>query len=231
MPSRKRAKGKARKASQKESRLLTNENGVCYHGLLKSTSSNCIPFINEFEKVIRSFPSTDPFTIFCHVKETHKKNRIFDLFTNKRDREYGLAFLVSFATCILTDGKELSTEISTAIALLIFEIEKIGWVQEGYIIGPKTRDLIDGNERDVVRFLKKRISCSCLNDMHKQAKKLPKVGMCYGCKKKKERKDLMICNSCRIAQYCCIDCQEQDWSKHKRMCRDALIFGRGKRQC
>ena len=138
MPSRKRAKGKARKASQKESRLLTNNNNsVCYHGLLKAASSNCLPFVSEFEKTIRSFPSkingnSDPFTIFCYFKETV----CFDLFTNnKRDREYGLAFLTSFATCILTDGKYLSTEISTAIALLIFEIEKICWVQEDYIPG------------------------------------------------------------------------------------------------
>ena len=198
--------------------------GFCNHGLLPKTSSNCGPFINGFERVYRSFPSkingySDPFAIYCHFKETNNEEGFFDLFsTNKRDREYGLAFLTSFATCILTDGKELSTEIATAIALLIVEIEKIGWVQEDYIIGPKTRDLIQGNERDVVRFLKKRISCSCLKNMYKQVKKLPKVGTCYGCQKKKARKDLMVCKDCRVAQYCCVGCQKQDWPDHKEMC-------------
>ena len=129
------------------------------------------------------------------------------------------------ATTIL-DRPELSNDLSSikascAVALLISEVEEseTGWLNDKLqLLNPKTRDLVQGNERDVIRFLKKRIKCNCLNDLYKHTKKLPKVGRCYGCQKMKERKDLMICNNCRVAQYCCIGCQKRDWTKHKEMC-------------
>ena len=245
MPSRKRAKGKARKASQKESGLYLID-GECNHGILPLSSPRYRAFMDKFIAVMESSGpvvnaagSSEAWSlaVLRHIKESNKDGGFFDLLSSEADKKWGRSYLLGMATT-LVDSPELSNDLSTikatcAVALLISEVEEseTGWLNNDLqLLNPKTRDLVHGNERDVIRFLKKRVKCNCLNDLYKQTKKkLPKVGMCNGCQKKMERKNLMICNNCRVAQYCCIECQKQHWPEHKRMCEGA--FGQGKRQC
>jgi len=77
-----------------------------------------------------------------------------------------------------------------------------------------------GNSRDVIRFFSKKVPCSCLEKKHKHAKKtMPKESRCDGCMVVKERKSLMVCSRCRIAHYCCRECQVADWPNHGALCR------------
>lgn len=232
-PSRKRAKGKARKATQQA-------NKQCDHGLLPKTSPRYWDFMDKFLAVVESAEpimstaTTEAWSlaVFCHFKESNKEGTFFDLLTSEAEKKWGRSYLLGLATALLVDDTTSTsiraTQTVCAIALLISEVEEpeTGWIEDDKVplLKPKTRDLIYGNERDVIRFLKKRVSCSCLNDLYKQTKKkLPKVGMCNGCQKKKKRKDLMICNTCRVAQYCCVGCQKQDWPDHKRTCQGAYV--------
>jgi len=228
MPSsRKRAKGKARKATQQA-------NKQCEHGLLPKTSPRCWDFMDKFLAVMSSAdsimstatPEAWSMAVFCHFKESNKDGGFFNLLSSEAEKKWGRSYLLGLATALLVDditsASAWATQTACSIALFISEVEEseIGWIVDDKVplLNPKTRDLIQGNERDVVRFLKKRIKCNCLNDLYKQTKKLPKVGTCSGCQKQMARKDLMICKDCRVAQYCCVGCQKQDWPDHKEMC-------------
>jgi hypothetical protein len=71
-------------------------------------------------------------------------------------------------------------------------------------------------ERDILKFYCKRLSCSCLKEKYKQARKtLPKMGRCYHCHKCFERESLMTCSLCKVPLYCSRQCQVAHWPKHR----------------
>mmetsp|Transcript_36948 Transcript_36948/g.66458 ORF Transcript_36948/g.66458 Transcript_36948/m.66458 type:complete len:257 (-) Transcript_36948:74-844(-) len=80
------------------------------------------------------------------------------------------------------------------------------------------RDLVQGGERETTRFFSKRIDCSCLKEKYKQVKHQPKLGMCSHCEQTKERRKFLVCTGCRNCQYCSKECQQADWPKHKDIC-------------
>ena len=96
----------------------------------------------------------------------------------------------------------------------------------------KLRDLYcRGNtaKRDVLKFYRKRTSCSCLKKMHLEARKdIQKLGDCFHCQKLKERTELMVCSRCRVAQYCSRECQVSAWPKHKEGECDHFVCARKK---
>lgn len=85
------------------------------------------------------------------------------------------------------------------------------------------------NNRDLLKFISNRLSCSCLKDLNKLARKtLPKLGLCSCCLEEKERSTLMMCARCRCPHYlyCSKKCQATAWSKnHRFQCEEAIRFG------
>ena len=102
------------------------------------------------------------------------------------------------------------------------------------VVTSKARDLGCGGScsvRDVLKFYRKRISCSCLKDMHLEARKtLRKVGACENCGQIKDRALLSVCSKCRVCQYCSRECQIAAWSMHKRDCDISCKAHRRRRQ-
>ena len=96
-------------------------------------------------------------------------------------------------------------------------------------VATKLRDYNDISSitgiRDALKFFSKRTSCSCLNEMHQEARRtLPKMGICYGCNEEKERVALSVCSRCMVTQYCSRECQVANWPKHKADCE--IYIGR-----
>jgi hypothetical protein len=87
-------------------------------------------------------------------------------------------------------------------------------------------DLATSN-REVILFLAKRITCSCLKELKKKAKALPKLGRCAYSECSRNAHNipntldckLLTCAGCNIFCYCCKDCQVKDWPNHKGFCR------------
>jgi hypothetical protein len=82
-------------------------------------------------------------------------------------------------------------------------------------------DLRCGEEREVVRFYLKRISCTCLKAKYSLIKKSQpaRISACSTCNHVKVRSSMMLCGLCRARQYCCEECQAADWPNHKGQCR------------
>ena len=73
--------------------------------------------------------------------------------------------------------------------------------------------------RDVSKFYRKRVSCKCLKRMHLEARKtIPKMGKCNHCQVEKERAYLSVCGTCRAFHYCSRECQVAALPNHKPHC-------------
>ena len=87
--------------------------------------------------------------------------------------------------------------------------------------------LVFGNHRDVVKFVAKRLPCTCLKKLHSVArKKFAKMGKCWCCRKRFPRSQLHVCTGCMIIEYCSKACQRADWSRHKRHCGNPEVMSR-----
>ena len=77
--------------------------------------------------------------------------------------------------------------------------------------------------RDLLKFYRKRLKCSCLKKIHLEARKThPKLGKCHSCGVIKERSLLMVCSRCMVAPYCSRECQVLDSPRHREYC-DILV--------
>jgi hypothetical protein len=84
----------------------------------------------------------------------------------------------------------------------------------------KLRDLWGDCKQEVVKFFHKRNVCTCLRGQYKGLSNQTKVGMCSHCHETYERKKLMLCTQCKVAQYCSAECQQEDWHscRHQDWC-------------
>ncbi len=95
----------------------------------------------------------------------------------------------------------------------------------------KVLKLYNADEHTLCSFFRNRIPCSCLNKKYKEVKSLTKKDVCWNidCNQPDrfdvDNKSIMCCSRCRQASYCCRECQEIDWPKHKINCGFARDMG------
>ena len=74
----------------------------------------------------------------------------------------------------------------------------------------------------LVKFLRKRIPCKCLDEKYKEVKSMTKVGLCYNIEclrsgKLPARSEILYCERCGVG-YCSTECQKAHWKLHKPYC-------------
>ena len=136
----------------------------------------------------------------------------------------GTNFLLKYVT---EDASNIANISHAAYAIVALEnydgIGDFGSVIYNRVAAAKIRDFQPCSIRDMLKFFRKRTNCSCLKDMHLEARKtFAKGGQCFGCGEVKERALLMVCSRCRVIQYCSRKCQIADWPRHKCGC-DACV--------
>jgi len=47
----------------------------------------------------------------------------------------------------------------------------------------------------------------------------PEVDSCSNCQNTFTRKKLMVCNRCKLAQYCSVECLRGHWLSHRDTCK------------
>ncbi|EJK66096.1 hypothetical protein THAOC_13000 [Thalassiosira oceanica] len=110
-----------------------------------------------------------------------------------------------------------------SICCMIYLLELLGTYSDMSVVNRRaikiSNKLIGGNRRDVVKFVAKRLPCTCLKELHCSVrKKVEKVGRCIHCLKQVPRSQLRVCTGCMNAEYCSRACQRADWSRHKNQC-------------
>ena len=236
MSSRKRNKGKDRKARKEENKRVEMRNKwqswargeferghvttTCAHGgdemILSDNNHPVCSFMDTF------FDFDNRGTMSDILENTFQKHP--KVWKSESYREIAVNILVRIGTNFLLSDRAGLRFFARAIAVLE-NSDGSGDIESTvncHVVATKYRDLHcteTSIKRDLLKFFRKRVSCKCLKDMHLEARKsLPKLGVCNHCLEKAGRSSLMVCSRCRIAQYCSRECQIAAWSRHKGFC-------------
>jgi len=140
------------------------------------------------------------------------------------------SFFVTRATQLYI-GEEMAPDINIRYAhghaafACYFEQTRAVLMNESFAVNwAKVTELLTGDDHTVVKYLRKRIPCSCLDERYKEVKSVKKLGICFNfdCPipgRKVERGKMLNCTVCGEANYCSRECQKAHWSTHKKECQ------------
>ena len=236
MPSRKRAKGKARKAKARESNcnLILHNESICRHGCeVISKDDLCYKFVEQLEFEMKAaYDLRDDIYKAEIVNETIallKARKEYEMIwddDSKDTRQKLQSLFVHLGTnLLLRDDKQRSINLaSVATAFYItFSHQKLDYweAMDSSEHRVSLRNLEDGLVYDCAKFLSKRIPCQCLEKIYLRERPKPRLSDCSYCKEVKDRRELYLCSGCLYHQYCNADCQAKDyWSRHKSACKE-----------
>ena len=246
-PSRKRNKGRDRKAKKAELEAEKIESDrvkvrIEWEGWARGyeimSGMKVIQCIHGFSTNLISCENNHPVSRFLdtffmnwsrmssipNLRDTFTKHQ--QIWNDKSHREMAIDTFTVIGTNFLLLYNIHSASNYTATAILALEnYDGMGNIESSINsrrFATKLRDLHDDGSsvtRDVLKFYRKRLSCSCLKEMHSKSRKsLPKVGQCFGCAEEKRRDSLVVCGRCRVGQYCSRECQITHWPDHCREC-------------
>ena len=242
MPSRKRNKGKERKAKK------VAEVNSMWVKWARGESKDKLGTYDIFNEMTLAIPDgsdkNDPVVRFmdtlsmnwidknvglplCHVSNmriTYEKHR--PVWNNENYRGMVRDILAAIGiNFLLRRDYPISASFAWAVAFLDHYDEDGDFDSSAFCrqVATKFRDLFmieNSRMRELLKFYRKRVACSYLKkEIHIEARKnLGKMGFCSNCRQTKERAMLMVCGRCRINQYCSKACQVTQWPKHKCIC-------------
>ena len=231
MPSRKRNKGKERRAKREEAKGAWWR-GLAIGGCCESEAScghGCIaiPSPGHAVSVFMNTYNTahdGAISFFTGLENTFK----CDVWNSAQHRQMAIDILLSMGTNIILTGNGngggcLVEGRGIALAILLLDcydgessFEHLQDVTRMKLLRSMPRGC---NEREVLKFFSKRLTCSCLKEKYKEARKiLPKFGKCWHCEKMKDRSSLATCGRCKVHTYCSRECQVAHWPHHEESC-------------
>jgi len=75
-------------------------------------------------------------------------------------------------------------------------------------------------DRGIINCLTRWTPCKCMNGGKTDAKKMEKLGYCFGCESQFPKETLFVCAGCHDVKYHNRDCQIQHWPEHKIQCKE-----------
>jgi len=237
MPSRKRAKGKARKAKARASNcsLILHNESVCRHGCeVISKDDICYKLVEQLEvemnEVINSMSGEQPlFDFYNATNKRMRANKKYDIIWNDDSDETRLklqSLLANLGTNLIlrllspSKSKRWISAFVLGVATISFNYMKddmrkafTSSTAKAYLL-----DFQDGHCYDIIKFFHKRIPCQCLKKVYLKERSKPRLSICNNCTAKKDRSQLYQCNGCRYIHYCGLKCQRSDWPEHQPRC-------------
>ena len=244
MPSRKKAKGKARKAAkeakakaeEEESEAVTAlgtqlqqlrinaaSQELCSHGLVQSSAGEekiIVDFINAFIAKFRSVKHDVGAALVTAQEATIVE--YVDVYSSKLDTV--ISILLSYGTKCILDGGNRQAQEYAAFACYLENLMAVDLHKTKATAGwAKIIELYVADDHTLVSFYRKRIPCSCLDEKYKEVKSVKKMGLCdnLDCNlpdRMVERRKMFSCTRCGDTNYCSVECQRADWKTHRVRC-------------
>ena len=82
-------------------------------------------------------------------------------------------------------------------------------------------ELYKCDEHTLVKYLRKRIPCSCLDEKYNEVKSITRMGLCFNAQCTSnivQRSKMLSCARCGEVNYCSRECQKAAWPEHKTNC-------------
>jgi hypothetical protein len=141
-----------------------------------------------------------------------------------------LAILIFAATENVISGDHKKACFLASFAAVLKEDMEFTVGNKAVFDASKGAELLHADQHTLLKYLKGRIFCSCLDEKYKQVKSITKLGFCHNTKcplpnrHKVERSSMFYCTRCRSANYCSAECQRAAWSEHKALCDENLAL-------
>ena len=233
--SRKRNKGKERKAKQlakkeESDRLDANRfwrhccgsgSNQCDHGqeIVVSDDHPVSSFMDQYIINLQ----IKKLTVIENLRKIFKSHT--NIWNNGSYRKLAIDILKRIGTNLLLRDR-IGGAVCTAKFIVVLEnyndTDDLDSVIDKRAVRSKSRDLRASgisSRRDCLKFYRKRVSCECLKKLHLEARKtMPKTGICGHCKQERERAGLSVCSRCMVMHYCSRECQVAGWTNHEKDC-------------
>ena len=206
MPSRKKAKGKARKAAKEakakegESRALVavaanqrqeesveaqmqqleiNATSKCLHGSRPFSGDMhiCLEFINVFTEVYVE-SNTDGLSESFNLAFDGTEEKYADVYDYML--ETVISMILFIGTQYILDGKNDVARLYASFASYFNEIVAVSYHETKAVPSwTKIGELSGGDDHTLISYYRKHIPCSCLDEKYKEVKSIKKMGRCY----------------------------------------------------
>ena len=247
MPSRKKAKGRARKAAkaakEQEEAAVANQDGsleaqmqrltmddlLCRHGFeLESREERlCLEFVKAFSDGFLAHASAGANdNASCLIEGTNAtKEQFASVWNDLAMMKHVVSCLVASGAQYILDGDNLSARIEASFACYFEQLIAFNMKTAPMIDCHSIGELQMSDINTLVNYFRKRIPCKCLDKRHKEVKSVTKMGRCCNstCSlpdRQVERKKMFRCTGCSSMYYCSYECQKAHWkSEHKKICK------------
>lgn len=216
MPSRKRSKGKERKARQVQTSLAKtqhtwgnwfewgqiNEKVRCNHGHCAKLPENELPVRRLLNYLLSKKNKVEPTKLVDELFDSFKA--FPEVWKSKEHRGTVSGIMKSIATNLILHQVQFKSDMIDRIlplcsTIVILDAYEGGSLEPTFyhprVLGKVTN--FNGRtsvRRDMLKLLTKKNSCSCLKDLYAQARRtFPKLGSCQNCQQEKKRSTLMLC--------------------------------------
>ncbi len=250
---RKRDQGKARKAAKAKAKQAAEERGnnqaasneleqslaaqtqrmqigECMHGIdhlsSREISSQC-QFMSAFFKPFEEARGSDtPLPDCLLAARDATMEEYADVWNDSTKMEVAMSCLLCEGTnFILKDKYDHASQIATAARYFEQHIAVVLEENQAMFRWNKLYEAHIADQNTLVKFFRRRIPCSCLDEKYEEVKKITEMGLCYNplCNcpgGRVEYSKTMYCDGCRCVTYCSRECQKADWSKHKSKCEE-----------
>lgn len=133
---------------------------------------------------------------------------------------------VQIATNCILAGDVQGARVTSSFAYFFEQHIAVYFEKTQYktIRWPRIAELHFGDINTLVKFLRKRIPCKCLDKKYKEVKSMTKMGLCGNpaCSlpdRKVAQNKMLYCTGCHELCYCSNACQKVDWPRHKVECK------------
>ena len=235
MPSRKKAKGKARKAAkeakakEEESRAVveaeTNQlqqrslemqmqrliinvalSKMCKHGWPSLSADEGKIFEDFINAYIDAFLSQDDLGGSFDTAHQATIDEYADVYTSKLDTVISI-LLANGTQLILGRGNHDKAKLYASMASYFEEIVAVGFRGGEAIVSlAKPAELFGADDHTLVSFYRKRIPCACLDKKYEEVKSVKKMGLC--CNPNCSRPENRVERS---KMFCCTRCGEANY--------------------
>ena len=135
-----------------------------------------------------------------------------------------MSYFLTNGTKLIIDGETQQARHNATTAIFFEQMRAIRFQKtQASANHSKLEEIFHCDEHTLVKYLRKRIPCKCLDEKYKEVKSITKMGFCCNQRcslpdRKVERKGMLHCIRCRQVYYCSRECQKTDWPIHKKWC-------------
>mmetsp|Transcript_25022 Transcript_25022/g.49936 ORF Transcript_25022/g.49936 Transcript_25022/m.49936 type:complete len:344 (+) Transcript_25022:763-1794(+) len=213
------------------SRYDIHVGGQCVHGLVpwERIEGFVNAFIHEFNLIygrLNVLRDSDAITFAMQTLSAAFKftqEKYDTVWYDPANLNWTISFFLANGTQHLLDGNDSCARDCAFISYAFEQRVAVGFNRSRAAYNlPKLCELLMADKHTLVSFFRKRINCSCLDELYKKVKSIPKIGLCYNpnCKHGRvvTRSKTKCCSQCRGANYCSRRCQSAHWPRHRKAC-------------